>query len=61
MDPVLAINLGLQVLNLVLGEINKLKAQAGLTGDQLAALADQQDLANADAIKAILNPQPPTQ
>ena len=54
MDPSLAIGLGLQVLNLVLGEINKLRAQAGLTGDQLAALADQQDLDNAVAIKALL-------
>ena len=56
MDPTLAVNLGLSILDAVIGEINKVKAQAGLTGDQLAAMADAQDLANAEAIKALLNP-----
>jgi hypothetical protein len=56
MDPSLAINLGLSILDAVIGEINKVRAQAGLTGDELAALADTQDLANAAAIKALLNP-----
>ena len=56
MDPTLAINLGLTILDAVLNEINKIKAQHGLSGDQLAALADQQDLANAAQIKALLNP-----
>lgn len=55
-DPTLAVNLGLQVLDTVLGEIAKLKAAHGLTGDQLAAMADQQDLDNLAAIKALLNP-----
>lgn len=54
MDPNAAVNLGLMVLDLVIGEINKIKAQSGLTGDQMADLADKQDLANADAIKALL-------
>lgn len=56
MDPTLAINLGLSILDAVIGEINKVRAQSGLSGDQLAALADTQDLANAAAIKALLNP-----
>lgn len=56
MDPSLAINLGLSILDAVIGEINKVRAQSGLSGDQLAALADTQDLANAAAIKALLNP-----
>ena len=55
MDPTLAVNLGLSILDSVLNEINKIKAQNGLTGDQLADLADKQDLANKDAIKALLN------
>lgn len=56
MDPTLAVNLGLSILDAVIGEINKIRAQAGLTGDQLSAMADTQDLANAAAIKALLNP-----
>lgn len=61
MDPNAAVNLGLLILDTVLGEIAKLKAQQGLTGDELAAMADTQDLANLDAIKALLNPVPPVQ
>jgi hypothetical protein len=61
MDPTLAVNLGLSILDSVLGEIAKLKAQHGLTGDQLAAMADTQDLDNLAAIKALLNPAPITQ
>ncbi len=56
MDPNAAVNLGILILDTVIGEINKIKAQSGLTGDQLADLADKQDLANAAAIKALLNP-----
>ena len=56
MDPTTAINLGLLVIDTIISEIGKIKAQAGLTGDQLAAMADAQDLANATAIKALLNP-----
>ena len=61
MDPNAAVNLGLLVLDTVLGEIAKLKAQHGLTGDELAAMADTQDLANLDSIKALLNPASATQ
>lgn len=57
MDPVMAINLGLLVIDTVIGEINKIKGQAGLTGDQLASMADAQDLKNLEAIKALVNPQ----
>jgi len=56
LDPNAAVNLGILILDTVIGEINKIKAQSGLTGDQLADLADKQDLANAAAIKALLNP-----
>lgn len=59
MDPTLAVNLGLTVLDTVLSEIAKLKAQYGLTGDQLSDMADQQDLENLVQIKGLLNP--PTQ
>jgi hypothetical protein len=59
LDPTTAVNLGLLVIDTILSEIGKLKAQHGLTGDQLADLADQQDLANLAAIKALLNPPPP--
>lgn len=58
MDPTLAVNLGLSILDAVIGEINKVKVQAGLTGDQLSAMADQQDLENAVAIKALLAAPP---
>lgn len=54
MDPNADIQLGLTLLNIILNEINRIKAERGLTGDQLADLADKQDLANADAIKALL-------
>jgi hypothetical protein len=59
MDPTSAVNLGLLVIDTILSEIAKLKAQHGLSGDQLAALADQQDLNNLAAIKALLNPPAP--
>jgi len=59
MDPAMAISLGFTVINLVLGEINKIKAQAGLTADQLSAMADTQDLANIEAIKALIAVEPP--
>ena len=54
MDPNAAVTLGLTVLDFVLQEIAKLKANSGLTNDQLVAHADQQDLQNADQIKAML-------
>jgi hypothetical protein len=60
LDPNAAVNLALLILDTVLGEINKIKAQHGLTGDQLADMADKADLANSAAIKALLAaPTPP--
>ena len=54
MDPVTIANLALMAINAALNIINHLKASGGLTGDQLATLADQQDAANADALKKLL-------
>ena len=54
MDPITIANLALLALNAVLNIIKNLKASGGLTGDQLAALAEQQDLANLDTIKKLL-------
>jgi len=54
MDPVAIVNLGLGLLDAALKLMNEIKAQSGLTGDQIIAQADAQDLANKDAIKALL-------
>jgi hypothetical protein len=54
MDPNLVVNLALTALNEILGIIAHIKAQGSLTTEQIIALADQQDLANKDAIKALL-------
>lgn len=54
MDPNLVVNLALTALNEILSIISHIKAQSGMTTEQIAALADQQDLANKDAIKALL-------
>jgi len=55
MDPNLIVNLALTALNEVLSIIAHIKAQSGMTTEQIADLADQQDLANKDAIKALLS------
>jgi hypothetical protein len=54
MDPTLAVNLGLVVLNEAINLIKGIKGQAGLTTDQLVAMADAQDLKNKEDIKALL-------
>lgn len=54
MDPVAAVNLALAVADEAINFIKGIKAQAGLTADQLVALADAQDLQNKDDIKALL-------
>lgn len=54
MDPVADVTIGLKLLDLVLGFIADKKAQAGMTTDAIVAHADAQDLANKDAIKALL-------
>jgi hypothetical protein len=54
MDPNVIVNLALTALNEVLSIIAHIRQQSGLTTDQIAAMADQQDLENKDAIKALL-------
>jgi hypothetical protein len=54
MDPVLIAQLALAAINAALNIINGLKASGGLTGDQLATLAEQQDAANAAQLKQLL-------
>jgi hypothetical protein len=54
MDPNVVVNLALTALNEVLSIIAHIKAQGAMTTEQIAALADKQDLANKDAIKALL-------
>jgi len=53
-DPNVVVNLALTALNEVLSIIAHIRQQSGLTTDQIAAMADQQDLENKDAIKALL-------
>jgi hypothetical protein len=54
LDPNTIVGIGLTVLDEVLSMIAHIKGQGALTTEQIAALADQQDLANKDAIKALL-------
>lgn len=54
MDPNVVVSIGLTVLDEVLAMIAHVKGQSGLTTEQIVAMADQQDLANKDAIKALL-------
>ncbi len=54
MNPQVVIGIGLTVLDEVLAMIAHVKGQSGLTTEDIAAVADQQDLANKDAIKQLL-------
>jgi hypothetical protein len=54
MDPNLAVQLGLTVLDETINLIKSIKGQAGMTPEQLVAMADAQDLKNKDDIKALL-------
>ena len=54
LDPVTIANLAIMAINAALNIINHLKANGGLTADQLATLADQQDAANIEALKKLL-------
>ena len=54
MDATLIVNMALTALNEVLSIIAHVKAQGSMTTEQIVALADQQDLANKDAIKTLL-------
>lgn len=46
--------IGLQVLDGVISMIKNIKAQAGMTTEEIAAHADAQDLQNKEDIKALL-------
>ena len=54
MDPNVIVSLALTALNEVLSIIAHIKAQGSMTNEQILAVADQQDLANKDAIKSLL-------
>jgi hypothetical protein len=54
MDPSLLINLGLTAIDEVVNMIKHIKAQSGMTTEQIVAQADAQDLQNKDDIKALL-------
>lgn len=54
MDPNVIVNLALTALNEILSLIAHIKGQAGMTTEEIAAHADALDLANKDAIKALL-------
>jgi hypothetical protein len=51
------VNTALQLLNLALALVHSLRANAGMTADDLIAAADAQDLSNKDQIKALLAQQ----
>ncbi len=54
MNANLIVSIGLTVLDEVLAMIAHIKEQGSLTTEQIVAMADQQDLANKDAIKSLL-------
>jgi hypothetical protein len=56
-DPNLIASLALAAINAALNIIKELKGSGSITGDQLAALADQQDAANAAQLKQLLGQQ----
>ena len=53
-DPTLIASLALAAINSALNIIKEIKGSGALTGDQLAALADQQDAANIAQLKKLL-------
>lgn len=54
MEPVQIINAAVIGINALLQVISNLKAQAGLTDEQLAAMLEQHGSATTDAIKGYL-------
>jgi len=54
MDPNLILQASLLALDEVLQIIAHIKAQGTMTTEEISALADKQDLANLDAIKALI-------
>jgi hypothetical protein len=55
MDPVTAANLALAILDAALKIIADVKANSGMTVDQIAAQADALDLQNKQAIQQLIN------
>lgn len=54
MNPETIVALAITALDDVLQLIAHIKSQGTLTTDEIAAIADKQDLVNLDAIKALL-------
>ena len=54
MNPNIIVNLALAALNEILSLIAHIKGQGGMTTEQIVAMADKLDLANKEAIKALL-------
>lgn len=54
MDPTVALTFAFNALDEVLSLIAHIKSQGGLTDEQVAAHADQQDLQNKDDIKKLI-------
>lgn len=54
MDPNVIVGISLTVLDQAIRLIKNIKGQASLTTEQIAALADAQDLQNKEDIKALL-------
>ena len=54
MDPQALALLALTLADEAINFIKAIKGQSGLSADQLAALADQQDLQNKDDLKKLL-------
>jgi len=54
MNPQVVVSIALTVLDEVLAMIAHIKSQGSLSTEDIAALADKQDLANKEAIKALL-------
>jgi len=54
MDPNVIVGIGLTVIDEVIAMIKHIKGQGALTTEQIAAIADAQDLQNKADIKALL-------
>lgn len=54
MPPEIAITFGFALLNNAIEFIKRIKAESGMTDEQLAAYAENQDLTNKDDIKKLL-------
>lgn len=54
MNPVVAVGLAIQAIDQIISLIKHIQGQSTMTTDQIIAQADAQDLANREAIKALL-------